>query len=331
MQLLLEKIQELFPNGRLDRRGKNWITNCPECGHMEFSISLGENHLAGCFRHKDCGVRFNIFTLMKKIGRVDILVNKDIKFDKIEKIKLVKDDVLLDLELPDISLPMGWKRIMSDTYLDSRRFNEYSRYKVGVSTIHPKLANDFLIFLIEEDNKPKAYIARNRKDKTEIDRLNKFYKAKQLPKREYRYLNSDSDFGKLVYGLEEITEETKILIIVEGIFDKFSIDRLLELHNQKEVVCICTFKCAVSPEQIFKIQQRGINIESTILLYDPDVIDEIKKTAFDLQGYMGNVLIGFADSGHDPGDFTDDDIEQVFNTLKHPSQFSIDKINVKLK
>lgn len=330
MLLQLDKIQELFPEGKVDRRGKNWITNCPECGNREFSISLSDNHPCGCFRHKECGFRSNVFGLMKKIGRVDILVNKDIKFDKIEKVKLVKEEHALDLELPDINIPMGWKRIYQDDYLESRGFDAYDRYKVGVSNIHPQLADEFLIFLIEEENRLKGYIARSRKSKKEIDKLNSYYKSKGSQKKVLRYSNSLTDFGKLVYGLDEITEATKILIIVEGIFDKFNIDRLFELHGQKEIVCVCTFKCAVSPEQIYKIQQRGVNIETTILLYDPDVIDDIKKAAFDLRSYMGNILIGFADSGNDPGDFTMDDVEQVFNTLKTPSQFNIERINVKM-
>lgn len=328
MKLSLEKLKELFPTGRLDHRKTNWITNCPECGEREFSISIEENHLNGCFRGK-CGYKGNIFTLMKKIGRVDILINKDIKFDKIEKIKLYRDDVLLNLELPDISLPMGWKQIHSDPYLDSRNFTEYDKYKVGITNIHPKLAKDFVVFLIEEEGKLKGYISRNRKGKEELEAINKFYKLKGMQKQEYRYVNSPTDFGKLVFGLDEITEKTTTLIIVEGIFDKFRIDHLLNLHHQEEVVCVATFKCAVSPEQIFKITQKGVNIETTILLYDSDVIDEIKKTAFELRNYMGNVLIGFANSGNDPGSFTEEDLEQVFSTLDTPTNFSVNKINLK--
>lgn len=328
MKLSLDKIKELFPNGKVDHRQKNWITNCPECGEKEFSISLEENHLCGCFRGKHCGWKGNVFTLMKKIGRIDILINKDIKFDRLEKIKLVKDDDVLDLQLPDISLPMGWKRIKYDGYLESRNFHEYDRYKVGISNLHPKLAKDFVIFLIEEENKVKGYIGRNKKSKVEIDNLNAYYKSKQIDKKILRYSNSLTDFAKLVFGLEEITESTGILIIVEGIFDKFNIDFLLNLHEQEEIVCVASFKGGLSKEQIFKIQQRGVNVDTTILLYDSDIIDNIKKTAFELRDYMGNVLIGFANSGNDPGDFTEVDLQQVLGGLKSPTEFSVDKINL---
>lgn len=328
MKLPLEKIKELFPIGYLDHRKTNWVTNCPECKQQEFSISIEDNHLCGCFRGK-CGFKGNIFTLMKKIGRVDVLINKDIKFDKLEQIKLIKEEEELDLNLPDIIIPMGWKRLYFDEYLNSRNFNEYDRYKVGFTEMHPKLTRDYIVFLIEEEGNLKGYIGRNRRSKSEIEKINAYYKKMHIDKRVNRYINSSTDFAKLVFGIDEITENTTTLIIVEGIFDKFNIDRLLNLHDQEEIKCIATFKCAVSKEQIYKIQQRGVNINTTILLYDNDVIDSIKQAAFELKEYLGNVLIGYWENEKDPGDFNEEDIQGVLADLQTPTHFNVNKVNLK--
>lgn len=330
MLLTLEKIQKLFPDGKLDHRKVNWVTVCPECNFREFSISLSDNHLCGCFRKKQCGWTGNIYTLLKKIGRLDFLLNKELNFQKIEKVKLYREDPELNLELPSVRPPIGWKRTLDDEYLNSRNFDQYDRYKVGFTNIDPRLKKDYVIFLIEEDGDVKGYVSRNKKPKKEIDRLNDLYKSKGENKRILRYINSSTDFAKLVYGLDEITVNTKIIIIVEGIFDKFNIDRLLNLHNQEEIKCICTFKCAVSKEQIFKIQQKGENIETAILLYDPDVIDKIKQVGFELREYFPDVLIGMGEGDKDAGDFDDSDIEKVFNSLQSPTQFSINKLSHKL-
>lgn len=328
MKLSIEKLKEIFPDGKIDRRGKNWITLCPECHHREFSISLEENHQCGCFRKKDCGWTGNVFTLMKKIGRVDILVNKDINFKKIERIKILPEETKLDLDLPDILPPLGWKRIKDDEYLNRRGFKDYFRYRVGITSVDPRLTG-FVVFLVEEQGKIKGWVARNKKDKKEIEKLNENYKQRGIKKKIARYLNSDSDFAKLLFGLDELSENTKMIIIVEGIFDKIKVDDLLSLHEQDEIVCLASFKCGMSSEQIFKIQENAPNLETTILLYDPDVIDAIKKTAFDIDGYLGEILIGFAKSGHDPGDFTEEDIEQVFNNLESPTVFNTSKVNIK--
>lgn len=328
MKLSLEKLQSLFPDGKMDRRGKNWITACPECGEKEFSISIDDNHLCGCYRKKQCGWRGNIYSLAIKIGRPDIIVNKEINFERIEKIKLFIEETELQLDLPDFNPPMGWKRIYENEYLDGRGFDQYQRYKVGATSIDPRLHN-FVVFLIEEEDRIKGWIGRSNRSKKDVEKINAYYKANNIDKKALRYINSISDFGKLVFGLNELTENTKTLIIVEGIFDKFRIDKLLKLHEQEEVKCICTFKCAVSKEQIFKIQDKAPNIETIILIYDPDVIDDIKKAAFDLQQYYPIVLVGFSESGRDPGDFIEDDIIHIFENLKSPTAFALTKISCK--
>jgi DNA primase len=327
--LSLEQLKTLFPSGSyLDRRGKNLIAECPVCGHKEFGISLEGYHRYGCFRKVKCGASGNIFSLLKLLGREDMIVSTGRHtYQQLSTLESMQEEYELKLDLPDYDPPLGWKRIFSHPYLEERGFTEFERYKVGVSLLAPKLGKDYVVFLIEENGSCKGFIGRNTKSKEEIEIINERYKRKGLKKKVLRYRNSDSDFGKLAFGLDEIIQgETKTLIIVEGIFDKFNIDKLLDLHNQTAIKCNSTFKCGCSPEQIYKWLYLGI--EKIILLYDPDVLKEIKKAAFELQKHF-QVLVGFNENGSDPGDMTLDELEVVFSNLKLPEEFDMDRIENK--
>ena len=82
MKLKLETLKSLFPNSFLDYHKENLMTQCPWCGISEFGISLKDNHTFNCFRKAKCGETGNIYKLLKKIDRVDLL-----GFDGIESIK----------------------------------------------------------------------------------------------------------------------------------------------------------------------------------------------------------------------------------------------------
>lgn len=327
----LDKLKKIFPDAELDHKRLNLITNCPSCHEKEFSISLKENHLCGCFRKKKCGWTGNIYTLLKEIGRLDVLVNRDIDFKKLEKGKLVQEqDETLDLQLPTIPAPIGWYRVQEDPYLEGRGLGkrEFQKYKIGKTAIDPRLGSGYIVFLIEEEGECKGYIGRSKKSKSEIERLNAL--RKQAGKKMIaRYVNSSTEFSKIALGVEELTEATTSIIFVEGIFDKIRVDQLLDLDNDEEMKCICTFKCAISLEQIYKIHQKAPNIKTVILMYDPDVIKEIKAAAFELVNYFPNVLVAFSENGKDPGDFEMNDMVNVLDQLQTPFEFANSKNSFK--
>ena len=81
--------------------------------------------------------------------------------------------------------------------------------------------------------------------------IENYNKARPKGHRYLRYQNSvDTDFGKMVYGIDECTENTHTLIGVEGITDKFNVDRLLGLYKQEEIKCGAFFGKKISPEQM---------------------------------------------------------------------------------
>lgn len=325
MKLSISKLQSLFPNSTIDKRGKYLKTLCPVCGNDSFTISTEDNHLSGCNKKNKCGVVFNIYTLAKLLGKLSELnIEGDVGLiEKLEN-KLFVKEIELDLSLPKVSMPVGWQRVFKHDYLDARGFTAYNKYKVGITNIDPRLKKNYVIFCLEEDGETKGYIGRHIWSKSEIDKENE--KRKKLGIKEIlRYVNSNTDFSKLLMGYDEIKEGiTKTIICVEGVFDKFNIDKILNLDNQDEVKCNATFKCHISEEQIIKWKQKGI--ETLILFYDSDVIKQIKETAASVNLHF-KTLIAFNEQGDDAGDISEIQFKIVINNLKSVNDFIINKIN----
>lgn len=328
MKLTIDKLLQLLPDFQMDHRGRNLIGPCPACGYHEFGISIEDGHRFGCYRKVKCGFTGNIFTLLKYLGKYDYVIAERAT----QLVGKIKNETLeigdLDLTTPNATKPLGWKRVYDSNYLRSRGFSmmDYDKYEVGVTTLDHRLKNDYVIFTVVENGEVKGWVGRHVKSKDEIEQLNKKYQQAGLNKKVLRYRNSLSDFAKLIYGLDEIVIGlTKTIIAVEGIFDKVGIDRLMQLNNQSAIKCNATFKCNVSDEQIAKWQMRGI--ENLILLYDPDVVVQIKTNIKRLEKYF-NVMVGYSASGKDPGDMDDKDLEYVIEHLEDPIQFHVNKLEV---
>lgn len=328
MKLTLEKILELLPNFRVDARGKNLTGPCPMCNHDEFGISLEEGHRFGCYRKKNCGFSGNIFTLLRFLGKYDEVVQERVRNlpDKINKYQF-EANKSIDLVVETISPPLGWKRSYENEYLQQRGFdiNDFNRYSVGITNIHPKLKKDYVVFLVEQEGECKGWVARRTESKEEIERRNRIRKQNRKPLLK-RYLNSTSDFAKMLYGIDEVTDKTTTLIIVEGIFDKINIDKLLNLAHQDEIKCVCTFKASISEEQIELIGRKAPHLQNSILLYDSDVIKAIKINMNILQKRY-NVLVGYH-ATKDCGDMNEEDLDQVLSKLETPIEFKAFKLEV---
>lgn len=321
MKLTIEELKELLPGEYyLDQRGKNLVGNCPQCGYDEFGISVEEGHRFGCYRTNKCGFNGNIKTLLRFLGKEDEVATKRSSelLDPIENGYYFRH--VEDKELEECSMPLGFRPSNNIPYLNGRGFTEedYKKYPVGQTKIFDKFKG-FVIFKVINDGKNVGYVARNVKSKGEIDAINDKYKQQGLRKKELRYKNSISDFEAIVYGLDEITEKTKILIIAEGIFDKIRIDQLLELHHQEDIKCVATFKANISDVQILKMFKKGRNITKAILLYDSDVIKKIKETVELLEERV-DVEIGYHPT-KDPGDMNEQDLDHVLDNLYKPIHF----------
>ena len=171
---------------------------------------------------------------------------------------------------------------------------------------------DYITFLVEEGNEIKGFVKRSIHSKLWIDKYNELNSKKYL-----RWKNSLSNFGKLIYGYNQITTSTKIAILVEGITSKANIDKLLNLYYDNEICCLVTFGKKITKEQILKILSCGENIEKVILLYDGDVGKNLKNIGLFISNYT-DINIGLLPKEKDPADLDKKELMQILDRLKNP-------------
>lgn len=342
---LQNKIIDLFQINSRRRSPKGWYeADCPFCKKEEhLGVNLGELSEGKykdriSFRCVKCGEKGGLIKLLKQIGKEDLLegyVSVDATKLLEKKIGVVEEKE--DLSVPNKKPPIGWKRMLDNEYLNERGFEpwQYELYPVGMTKLFPRLKG-YIVFLVEEEGNNKGYIARSTKTKEEIKRINdkikEYNKTADKDYRKMKYLRYQNeggvDFDKLLFGLDEITEETHTAIIVEGITDKSNVDRKLQLNISPEMKCCVSFGKALSPRQITKLKEKGIS--SVILLYDPDAINDSKEYGAKLESEFNSTKIGFL-KDKDPGDLSLDEILNVFENLEAPINFFTRKVQKKIK
>lgn len=315
----------------MDYKKENIYARCPFCDHSEWGVSLKDNHPWNCFRKSKCGASGGVYKLLKKLNRLDLIGNngiQPIKYDeRLENIIERKiEERQFDLNMKTITPPLGWKRVYSNYYLENRGFESFDKYEVGVSKLDRKL-KDHVITLIREAGEIKAYIARLALNKVEIKTL-----EDKVGRKVARYKNSETDFSQLLVGYDEITIKTNTIILVEGLYGKDNVDKIMKLDEQEEVKCCSTSGAKISSTQIFKLQLKGI--KNIIVFFDVDVINKIKKHTLDLLNEFESVNIAFSQykdkDGYDkdPADLTEEEMFQVFENLTDPIKFNFDKVQV---
>lgn len=329
MKLSIETLKSLIENSSLDYRKKNIVGKCPWCQGSEFGISLEDNHRFGCFRKSSCGEVGNIFKLLKKLNRTDLFTQSD-------NVQITSKSYLEDeigykqaslQELPEIKLPIGFRKTINHPYLIERGFKsvDFEYYQPGTTILDYKL-KDYIIFPIKQKNKLVGYVARYTKSKEEIKEI-----EKTTGKRVSRYKNSITDFESLLLGIDECTAATDCVILVEGLMGKRNVDEQLQLSYQSGTKCLCTFGAKISQSQILLLHQHGIR--NIILMYDPDVVGQIKKYSAQLADEFDSVKVAFiTQQDKDPADLSQDEILEVLSNMKDVIDFQLNVVQVlKLK
>jgi len=329
MKLSRQELEKLIQVTGTDYSKKNLTGKCPKCNQNEFGISLDENHKFGCYRLKKCGFSGNIFTLLKFLGKLEEYTKDDSRYKNsigklisgIQEPEKIVEEVLLQ----EVYKPVGWKRIYYHDYLEKRGFTKkyYEKYYIGTTHLDPYLKDFYIIILIVQKGLVVGYVSRHIWDKKQILEHNK-----KNPKNPIlRYKNSTSQLSLFLYGIEECNSNTHTIIIVEGFFDKTVTE---EIVGGEGVVVCCTWKCDISPSQIEDIKKvKGL--KNIILLYDPDVLQQVIRTGNKLSDSFNelNIYIGWNENGNDPGDMDEKEFIEVIDNMEKIEKFAYKKISKK--
>lgn len=313
MKINNSDLGEILNIHRLNTAGNNYICDCPICGKSDhFYISIYTQK----WDCKKCGESGGIYKLLRFLDKT-YLIQEGATVHKTELIRKIDDNEEEDIsiEIPDIpkrSLPVGWKVDIKNSYLKNERslsMFEINYYDIGTTNLLNKYKN-YIIFPVYENQECKGFVGR--------------YGAKKVPKDLLRYRNNDGfDSSLLLYGYDDIVKNKTItVILVEGIFDKISVDRFLDLRDGAEVKCVCTFGKKISDVQIAKLLKK--NVKNIILLYDFDAIKEIKKTGIKLDKYFFTTITYTMNKDIDECD--EDEATRVFSSLIRPSDFNLNVV-----
>lgn len=312
------ELRSILINPKLNTRGQ-YICDCPFCSKARHFYISKETQLFDC---KKCGESGSIYKLLKRLDKTYLLGDATVEERKVIKsIREMREeeeesDEVEVSPLPVRKMPVGWKVTGASTYLRNRGITnaDCKRYNIGYTTLMKKY-RDYVLIPIYDGGEIRAFLGR--------------YGAKKVPEGKLRYNNSrGSDFSALLFGYDEIVlDKTVTVILVEGIFDKIKVDKVLHLWESDDVKCVCTFGKKISPVQQKKLLMKGV--VNIILLYDFDALKDIKKYGLELENYF-ITSITYTSSKKDIDECTDEEALEVFTRLKRPREFVNDVIG-KLK
>ena len=308
MKISDSDLRDLLTNYKLNRTGQ-YICDCPFCGkERHFYVSKSKQ----MFDCKKCGESGNIYKLLRHFNKLYLLQGATVEQrDELKSIKTImlegsSQNELELAELPIIALPKGFRIVPKNRYLNSRGLtsDDIRRYGIGVVRSDDWKIDGYIIIPVFDNGEIRGYVGR--------------YGAKQVPKGRLRYSNSVGvPFGELLYGYDEIPDGAECIILVEGCFDKFAVDRVLNLKNSDSVKCVATFGKKISDAQIKKLMKKGVR--SVLLLYDFDAVKEMKRYGMELSKYF-DVLITYT-TKKDIDECSEEEALEVLGSGQKPVDF----------
>ncbi len=132
--MTVEDIKGLLKNCFYNSRGNHLIADSPFCGHeRHFYLKVNkvliktEKGYLNCWDCKKCGEKGNLKKLLIKLQKITLL--DDGKYSDLykkinNKLSHEVEGSNLELSIPEIRLPIGFKRLRQDDYLRSRGFTD---------------------------------------------------------------------------------------------------------------------------------------------------------------------------------------------------------------
>lgn len=317
--------------------GKGWMRSnemiCSNCGQNdEFAVLFTKDSgIVRCLHGKSCGnYTTSLYNYLKEVERLDLIGYKQtVNLAAFPDFSESEEAKIEEVALPVKRLPIGFKRLNFDEYLNSRGFltEHYELFGVGKSRIDPRCKGDLVFQFKNKENECIAWMSRSKHDKEWHDENLKNFKA-GIGELRLRYNNSyNTDFSKILGGENEITSKTNTIIIVEGIMDKINVDRQLGLLFQEEMKCCFTFGNAVGPEQI-QILKKYKNIKVIYLMYDEGTIRQSKHCGLLLDELEKSVFVAeIKEVGLDPGDMSKNQIMDSLQQSVNSFSFNLNKVD----
>lgn len=305
-----DDLKDLLINPKPTRSGQ-YIADCPLCGKEQHFYISRKTQMWDC---KKCHSYGSIYKLLRLLDKTYLLAGSTIENkERIESIRemtqeLISNDDTELSELPVKKMPVGWKVSAKSTkYLLSRGITpeDCKRYNIGATDMFRKYEN-YVLIPVYDGGDIRGFLGR--------------YGARKVPDNKLRYNNSiRTEFAELLFGYDEITDNTSTVILVEGVFDKIAVDKVLHLWDGEEVKCVCTFGKKISDKQIKKLMLKGVT--NVILLYDFDAVKEIKKYGLELEKYFVTSITYTSDK-KDIDECSEDEALEVFTHLMKPKDFN---------
>ncbi len=294
---------------------KGWYRgNCPYCSTVStfgvIFITSGYGDKAKkphyhCYSAK-CGKSGSINDLARKINRPDLVDGDNSSEEKVE----VKKEAVA------VTLPVGFRRRNDIKYLLDRgvTVQQMDMYEFGTTRIHPDF-KDYVILSVKDGDKLIGYVARIMMSKDQSEEMGLL-----------RYRNSGTDFGSTVLGINEINDETRVVIAVEGAYDKFAIDRKLDLYASSTMKCVCTLGTKLSETQAQRIKDKGKSVNTLIIMYDEGVVNKSKVVGGVASSYFDKILVASL-TGGDPDEASKDQILDAISSARSLVEYSLHELD----
>lgn len=300
---------------------KGWMRNdqceCPDCSHSDkFGIMfVQDSGLVKCMR---CDYSTSLYNYLKTIDRSDLIGHKK-DYNLIGHISGLKEEVEEEKGgfLPIKKLPIGFKRIYYDEYLDSRGFEpyQYNQYNIGYST-ESRLKN-YIISLIKQEGDIVGWIARSMYSKEWHEENFKAFKEER-ENLKLRYVNSSkTNFDHILLGFDELSDDVNTVYLVEGWMDKVNVDNKLNLSTNKKTKCCATFGNKVTHAQQDLLKR--YKIENIFMMFDFGTIKQSKDSSMELADYFNVKVVEFKDKEIDAGDAS---VKYLLNIISKSKEFS---------
>lgn len=313
----------LTPFGAKGWMRSNSVT-CPfKCGKSDkFGILfLQDSGICKCMR---CSESTSLINYLITIKRNDLIEGYSAPIrDELKSLITIKEKEVESI-VEEISLPRGFKRVYFEDYLDDRGFTErqYNSFKIGRST-DSRLKNH-IVFLLYQNEILVGWLARSIHDKKWHEKNLQDYK-KGIGRLVLRYYNSPGiQFEDILGGYDEITLNTKTVILVEGLTDKANVDNMLSLYDSEKTKCCFTFGKNFSENHIKLLKKKGV--ENIVLMYDPDALKEIEKYSLKYINQFKSLKCARLTGDKDPGDLNKEELEHILENLYNPLNFYLNNI-----